>query len=80
RKVFGEFNVNQLDIIFFDEICTCQLQKITKHFYDIDSLAPIDSSVGAKTVQNRQSHHSADLWNAWKARRLPFFVRNIDFV
>ncbi|WP_206780569.1 hypothetical protein, partial [Klebsiella aerogenes] len=48
RKVVGEFNENQLDKIFFDEICTCQLQKITKHFYDIDSLAPIDSSVGRK--------------------------------
>lgn len=33
--------INKMNLIF-GNICTCQLQKIAKHFYDINSLAPID--------------------------------------
>lgn len=33
--------INRMNLIR-ENICTCQLQKIAKHFYDINSLAPID--------------------------------------
>lgn len=33
--------INRMNLIR-ENICTCQLKKIAKHFYDINSLAPID--------------------------------------
>jgi len=33
--------INRMNLIR-ENICTCRLQKFAKHFYDINSLAPID--------------------------------------
>ncbi|EHT05966.1 hypothetical protein HMPREF9690_04004 [Raoultella ornithinolytica 10-5246] len=33
--------INRMNLIR-ENICTCQLQKIAKYFYDINSLVPID--------------------------------------
>ncbi len=60
---------NQLDMIFSAEIWRSELQNMSKHFYDINSLAPIDLFVIYLMILN-QSVNSFFVFGSFSSKRL----------